>query len=94
MELVSKTDSQDPAFAGENLTYTIKARNNGAGTAENAEVVDVLPPGTTYESSSIPCTESPGTLTCGLGNLADDETKTFTITVSIARDLVYDNGAR
>jgi uncharacterized repeat protein (TIGR01451 family) len=93
MELVSKADSQDPAFAGENLTYTIQARNNGPGTAENAEVVDVLPAGTTYQSSSIPCTEAPaGTLTCGLGNLADDESKTFTITVSIARDLVYDNG--
>ena len=93
MELVSKTDSQDPAFAGEDLTYTIHARNNGPGTAENAEVVDVLPPGTTYKSSSIPCTEAPtGTLTCGLGNLADDESRTFTITATIARDLVYDNG--
>ena len=93
MELVSKSDSQDPAFAGENLTYTITARNNGAGTAENARVVDVLPAGTTYQSSSIPCTDSVGTLTCGLGNLADDESKTFTITVSIARDLVHNNGA-
>jgi uncharacterized repeat protein (TIGR01451 family) len=93
MELVSKTDGQDPAFAGEDLTYTIQARNNGPGTAENAEVVDVLPAGTTYESSSIPCTEAPaGTLTCGLGNLADDESRTFTITATIARDLVYDNG--
>jgi uncharacterized repeat protein (TIGR01451 family) len=94
MELVSKTDSQDPAFAGENLTYTIRARNNGAGTAENARVVDVLPNGVTYQSSSIPCTESPtGTLTCGLGNLADDQEVTFTITVSIARDLVHNNGS-
>ena len=93
MELVSKSDSQDPAFAGESLTYTITARNNGPGTAENAVVVDVLPGGTTYQSSSIPCTEAPsGTLTCGLGNLADDQTKTFTVTVTIARSLVHDNG--
>ena len=54
MELVSKTDGADPAFAGETLTYTITARNNGAGTAENARVVDVLPAGTSYDSSSIP----------------------------------------
>ncbi len=94
MELVSKADSQDPAFAGENLTYTITARNNGAGVADNAEVTDVLPAGTTYVSSSIPCTEAPaGTLTCGLGNLADDQSVTFTITVSIARALVHDNGS-
>jgi uncharacterized repeat protein (TIGR01451 family) len=94
MELVSKADSADPAYAGETLTYTITARNNGPATGDNARVLDVLPSGTTYQSSSIPCTESPaGTLTCGLGNLADDESKTFTITVSIARDLVYNNGA-
>lgn len=94
MELVSKTDSNDPAFAGETLTYTITARNNGPGTAENARVVDVLPSGVTYQSSSIPCTESPtGTLTCGLGNLADDQSVTFTITVFIARDLVHNNGS-
>ncbi len=94
MELVSKVESQDPAFAGETLTYTIRARNNGPTAAENARVVDVLPTGTTYQSSSIPCTESPtGTLSCALGTLADDQERTFTITVSIARDLVYNNGA-
>ncbi|HKF92642.1 MAG TPA: M4 family metallopeptidase [Acidimicrobiia bacterium] len=94
MELVSKADGQDPAFAGETLTYTIRARNNGPGTAEDARVVDVLPEGTTYESSSIPCTESPaGTLSCGLGDLADDQERTITITVSIDRELVHEAGA-
>jgi uncharacterized repeat protein (TIGR01451 family) len=94
MELVSKKDVQDPAFAGETLTYTIRARNNGPGTAENAAVTDVLPAETTYQSSSIPCTEAPtGTLTCGLGNLNDDEDRTFTVTVSVARALVHDHGS-
>ena len=94
MELVSQADGQDPAFAGETLTYTIHARNNGPGTAQNARVVDVLPAGTTYQSSSIPCTEAPtGTLSCGLGDLADDEEKTFTVTVSIDRDLVHNQGS-
>ena len=94
MELVSKADGHDPAFAGETLTYTIRARNNGPGTAENARVVDVLPAGTTYESSSIPCTDSPaGTLSCGLGDLADDQERTITITVSIDRGLVHEAGA-
>jgi uncharacterized repeat protein (TIGR01451 family) len=94
MELVSKTDSQDPAFAGESLTYTITARNNGPSPADNAKVVDVLPSQVAYASSSIPCTESPtGTLTCNLGAMADDESKTFTITVSIPRDLVHNTGA-
>lgn len=91
MELVSKTDSQDPAFAGETLTYSIKARNNGPGKAENARVVDKLPEGTSYQSSSIPCTVASGEVTCGLGDLNDDEERTFTIIVAIARDLVHDN---
>jgi len=94
MELVSKADSDDPAFAGESLTYTIRARNNGPSPATNARVTDVLPSGTTYQSSSIPCTElPPGTLTCGLGDLASGEERIFTITVGIARDLVHNNGA-
>ena len=92
MELVSKTDGQDPAFAGETLTYTITARNNGAGTAENARVVDVLPPGTSYDSSSIPCTDSSGTVTCGLGTLADDEADVHDHRL-IAPDLVHNNGS-
>ncbi len=94
MELVSKAGDQDPAFAGETLTYTIHARNNGPGTADNAVVADVLPAGTAYVSSSIPCTEAPaGTLTCGLGSLADDEQRTFTVTVAITRALVHDHGS-
>ena len=55
--------------------------------------MDVLPPGTSYDSSSIPCTDSSGTVTCGLGTLADDEARTFTITVLIAPDLVHNNGS-
>jgi len=89
MELVSKSDSSDLVYNGDALTYTITARNNGAGQADNARVVDELPEGTAYRSSSIPCVEAPSrTLTCGLGNLADDEERTFTITVAIDRDLV------
>ena len=94
MELVSKSDDQDPAYAGENLTYTITARNNGPGTAENAKVVDVLPDGHDLPVELDPVLEFvEGTVTCGLGNLADDESKTFTITVAIARDLVHINGS-
>ena len=89
MELVSKSDSSDLVYNGDALTYTITARNNGAGQADNARVVDELPEGTAYRSSSIPCVEAPSrTLTCGLGNLADDEERTFTINVAIDRDLV------
>lgn len=94
MELASLADSQDPAYAGETLTYTVRARNNGPSNAVNARVVDVLPAGLTYATSSSPCAQAPaGTLTCGLGTLAAGEERTFTITASIRRDLVHNNGS-
>lgn len=94
MELVSKADAPDPAWAGEEVTYTIRARNNGPSTATNARVVDVLPAGASSVSSSIPCAESPaGTLTCGLGHLDPGDERTFTVTVFLARDLVYNHGS-
>ncbi|MGH2711995.1 MAG: hypothetical protein ACRDH9_12435 [Actinomycetota bacterium] len=94
MELVSKTDSQDPAFAGETLTYTIEVRNNGPSTAVDARVIDMLPSGVTYQSDTDTCVEGPsGTLTCSFGELDPGDSETFSITVFIARDLVYNNGA-
>jgi uncharacterized repeat protein (TIGR01451 family) len=95
LELVSKVDGPDPAFAGENLTYTITARNNGPATALNAQIVDVLPPVVTYVSAiGSPCVQAPtGTLTCPLGTMAPGTSSTIVITVFIARDLVYNNGA-
>ncbi len=93
MELVSKTESHDPAYAGETLTYMITARNNGPSTAVNARVVDVLPPGLTHVSNTDSCSgPAAGPLTCSLGTMPPGDTRTFTITVFIARDLVYNNG--
>ena len=94
MELVSKADSQDPAFAGESVTYTIRARNNGPSPVANARVVDVLPTDLAYSASSIPCSESPSdTLNCGLGALAVGAEASFTVTATIPRDLVHNAGA-
>lgn len=94
VELVSKTDDVDPAYAGETVTYTIRTRNNGPGVANNAVVTDALPSGSTYRSSSVPCASgSANTVTCALGNLVDDQEVSFTVTAAIAPDLVHDNGS-
>jgi uncharacterized repeat protein (TIGR01451 family) len=41
--LVNKTDDQDPVDVGDVVTYTLRATNNGASTAENVVLTDILP---------------------------------------------------
>jgi len=92
---VNKTDSPDPATAGEQLFYTIAVTNDGPDDATNVVVVDVLPDGVDYVTNDLPggCVESPtGTLTCSVGDIKAGETQSFKIKVHIHPDLVSDNG--
>ncbi|MCI0379621.1 MAG: DUF11 domain-containing protein [Gemmataceae bacterium] len=43
---VSKTDSPDPVIAGTNLTYTITVTNAGPSDAQNVQLTDIVPAGT------------------------------------------------
>jgi uncharacterized repeat protein (TIGR01451 family) len=81
---ITKSDSPDPVLAGNNLTYTITVSNAGPGDAQNVEVVDTLPAGTTYVSDTDSCIEAPaGTLTCSLGTIAAGGSTSFDITVEV-----------
>ena len=80
---ISKTDSPDPVAAGQPLTYTLNVTNNGPNTANGVVVTDVLPAGVTFLSSSVPCTNASGTLTCPLGNLLPGQSVQFTIQVRV-----------
>jgi uncharacterized repeat protein (TIGR01451 family) len=70
--------SPSPVIAGQNITYTIGVQNKiNNGLAQQVQVVDVLPPGTTFQSSTAPgwsCVTpsvgSGGTVTCTLPALA------------------------
>ncbi|MBA3533741.1 MAG: DUF11 domain-containing protein, partial [Ardenticatenales bacterium] len=78
---LTKTDSPDPVIAGQPLTYTLVAKNNGPSTATFITLTDILPANfnspvatPSQGSCSISGTTISGTtLTCALGIL--DPTK-------------------
>ena len=89
---VTKSDSPDPAVAGESVTYTLTVTNNGPNPAQAAEVSDELPAGLTFASGSNGCTAVGQEVTCDLGAIPSGETRTRTITADILPSLVYDAG--
>jgi uncharacterized repeat protein (TIGR01451 family) len=99
VEITDKTDSDDPVFAGDPLTYEIDIRNNGpVDDAENVVVRDFGPAGVVIDSvsgtSSIPPAD-PATCQagvpgdpdrpsrCNFGNMEPNETGTMTIEVTV-----------
>lgn len=49
---ITKTVSNTTPLVGENITFTITVTNNGSNTARGLEVIDFLPNGLTYVSST------------------------------------------
>ena len=85
---VSKSESADPIFAGENETYTIVVKNfNTYVNATGVALTDTLPASMTFVSATTsqgslvtPPVGSTGTVTANLGTLAPGATATVTIT--------------
>ncbi len=91
---VSITDTPDPAFAGQSLTYVITASNAGPSQAENTTISDTLPNDVTFVSatpSAGSCTTTPtaesttaagnNTLICNLGTVDNGSQQTVTVVV-------------
>jgi uncharacterized repeat protein (TIGR01451 family) len=82
---IGGTDTPDPVYTGDDLTYTLTALNGGVGNATGVSLTDMLPTGVVFESatpSQGTCSQSSGTVTCSLGTLAGAATATVAITVA------------
>jgi uncharacterized repeat protein (TIGR01451 family) len=75
---VSKTGPVT-AIAGTNVTYTVTVLNAGPGAANAVSLTDATPPGLTLVAVTGACAALP----CSLGTLADDETRTVSVTYFI-----------
>lgn len=74
----------EPGYvAGENYTWHLKVKNLGPSDAQNVEVQDPLPAGTTFVSASTPCSLSGGKVKCALGTAPVGFEQTYDVTVAV-----------
>ena len=100
---ITKSDSPDPVLAGDELTYTINVTNSGPSTANDVEITDELPDGTTFvegvdgNGATVCALVQPGTVICDLGSMAPGASVTVYLTVtvdpSLPPDAVLENTA-
>jgi uncharacterized repeat protein (TIGR01451 family) len=83
---IVKTDSPDPVPPGGALAYALAITNAGLSDAATVTVVDTLPAGVTFVSSTPgppTCVFAGATLTCGLGTLAAAGSASVTIATTV-----------
>ena len=98
---VAKTDSADPIFVGEQVTYTMLITNLGPiHTATGVVLTDSLPPSMTFVSATTtqgslvtPPVGSTGVITANIGSLAVNAQAIVTVTVKAAQADVVSNTA-
>ena len=83
---LEKTGPATVAADGE-LTWTLKATNNGEDPATGVQITDPLPAGTVFVSADAGCTLASGTVVCAVGDLAVGESAERQITVTVPRAL-------
>jgi uncharacterized repeat protein (TIGR01451 family)/fimbrial isopeptide formation D2 family protein len=81
----SKSFTPAAPVAGEGFAYTIGVTNLGPSDAAGVSLSDPLPPQATFVSAP-GCTESGGTVTCAVGDLAVGDSRQFTVNVTLVPD--------
>lgn len=87
---ITKT-GPDREELGKTVLYTIKVTNDGDDTAGSVDVVDTVPAGLTYLSSTPSAVVSGNTLTWSIGDLAVNRTSTITARFSADQVGVWTN---
>lgn len=82
---ITKTANGNRFQAGGTVTYTIVVRNNGPGVAIGTTVTDILPPGSSLQSSTATQGSCSGTttVTCSVGTLNPASSATITLNVTV-----------
>ncbi len=82
---IVKTSNPDPAVSGQPLAYTLTVTNNGPVSATGVTVSDPVQTGVTWESTtpSQGNCSSPSGVTCELGTIANGNSATVTINVTV-----------
>ncbi len=83
IDLVIVKDATSPTPLNGIVTYTMTVTNKGPDTATNVQLVDPAPAGITYltvNPGSPTCTLTPALITCSLGTLDPNQSKSVTVT--------------
>ncbi len=86
---ITNTASPNPVIAGNNITYTVVVRNNGAAAASTVAFSETIPVNTTFVSATPSpaagwtCSVVSGTLTCSNPTLASAASTTFTVVLKV-----------
>ena len=75
------------AVPGDDLTYEVSATDNGPSIAHEVKLLDTLPTGVSYVSSTPACTDVGVTVTCSAGTLTVGQKASFEIVTSLAASL-------
>lgn len=84
---VTKTTDTTSAAQGSKIPYTITVTNSGKGDAKNVEIVDALPEGLAYVSSSPDATKVEGGIVSWTVDVASGQTVERTLTVEVTGDV-------
>lgn len=92
---VTKSVDQDVVGVGEDVVFTVTAKNDGPNDATGIQVKDLLPAGLTFKSANAPAgtTYTSGTGIWAISGLAKDATLTLTVTATVSQKGAFENEA-